>query len=83
VQAYLAGVKFIVLPDNLWTSATVRNIIPAIVPDRYLITDQELLPQHATWLYPFEGQDPGYHGSPESQAYLADAYYKIITEWQD
>jgi len=83
VQAYLAGVKFIVLPDNLWNAATVRNIIPAIVPDRYLITDQELLPQHATWLYPFAGQDPGYHGAPESQAYLADAYYKIITEWQD
>jgi hypothetical protein len=83
VQAYLAGVKFIVLPDNLWNAATVRNIIPAIVPDRYLITDQELLPQHATWLYPFEGSDPGYHGSPESQKYLANAYYKIITEWQD
>jgi len=83
VQAYLAGVKFIVLPDNLWTSATVRNIIPAIVPDRYLITDQELLPQHAAWLYPFVGQDPGYHVAPESQAYRADAYYKIITEWQD
>ena len=83
VQAYLAGVKFIVLPDNLWNAATVRDIIPAIVPDRYLITDQELLPQHATWLYPFAGTDPGYHGAPESQAYLADAYYKIITEWQD
>jgi hypothetical protein len=32
-------------------------------------------------LYPFAGADPGYHGSPESQEYLADAYYKIITEW--
>jgi hypothetical protein len=83
VQAYLSGVKFIVLPDNLWNAATVRDIIPTIVPDRYLITNQELLPQHATWLYPFVGEDPGYHGAPESQEYLADAYYKIITEWQD
>ena len=83
VQTYLAGIRFIVLPDNLWSSTTVRDIIPSIVPDRYLITNQELLPQHATWLYPFKGEDPGYHGAPESQEYLANNFYKIITEWQD
>ena len=81
VQAYLAGVKFIVLPDNLWNADTVRKIIPSIVPNKYLITKNELLPQHATWLYPFKGSDPGYHGDPKSQEYLADVYYKIITEW--
>lgn len=83
VQLYLAGIKFIVLPDNLWSYDTVRGIIPNIVPDKYLITNNELLPQHATWLHPFKGEDPGYHGAPESQQYLADTYYKIITEWQD
>ena len=83
VQAYLAGVKFIVLPDNLWNASTVRDIIPSIVPDRYLITDNNKLPQHATWLYPFTGEDPGYHGAPESQQFLADIYYDIITSWQD
>lgn len=83
VQTYLAGIKFIVLPDNLWSYDTVRKIIPDIVPDRYLITNNESLPQHATWLYPFKGTDPGYHGAPESQEYLANIYYKIITEWQD
>ena len=83
VQAYLAGIKFIVLPDNLWTCQTVRSIIPNIVPDRYLMTTQEWVPAHATFLHPFKGEDPGYHGSPESQQYLADIYYKVITEWQD
>jgi hypothetical protein len=83
VQTYLAGIKFIVLPDNLWTAQTVREIIPNIVPDRYLIQKNEKLPCHATFLYPFKGEDPGYHGSSESQEYLADIYYKIITEWQD
>ena len=83
VQAYLAGIKFIVLPDNLWNAATVRNIIPSIVPGKYLITDNNKLPQHATWLYPFTGEDPGYHGAPESQQFLADIYYEIITEWQN
>ena len=81
VQAYLAGVKFIVLPDNLWNAGTVRDIIPNLVPNKYLITKNESLPQHATWLYPFKGSDPGYHGDPKSQEYLADVYYKIITEW--
>lgn len=83
VQLYLAGIPFIVLPDNLWSAQTVRAIIPNLVPDQYLITNQEWLPQHATWLYPFKGEDPGYHGAPESQQYLADIYYKIITEWKN
>lgn len=83
VQLYLAGIKFIVLPDNLWSAQTVREIIPKLVPDQCLVTNQEWLPQHATWLYPFKGEDPGYHGAPESQQYLADIYYKIITEWKN
>lgn len=83
VQLYLAGIKFIVLPDNLWSAQTVRHIIPDLVPDKYLIQRNEDLPCHATFLHKFTGEDPGYHGSPESQTYLADIYYKIITEWQD
>lgn len=83
VQTYLAGIKFIVLPDNLWRADTVRNIVPSIVPDKYLITDNDKLPQHATWKFPFNGTDPGYHGAPESQQFLADIYYDIITNWKD
>jgi len=83
VQLYAAGIKFIVLPDNLWSTQTLRSIIPQLVPDQYLITVQEHVPSHATWLYPFTGEDPGYHGAPASQQYLADIFYKYITEWKE
>lgn len=83
VQAYLAGINFIVLPDNLWNTRTVRGIIPDIVPDKFLITNGLWTPGHATYLYPLKDKykDPGYHGEPESQQYLADIYYNIITNW--
>ena len=83
VQTYLAGIPFIVLPDNLWNTQTVRQIIPTIVPDKYLITKGENTPAHATYLYPLKDKnnDPGYHGEPESQEYLANIYYDIITNW--
>jgi hypothetical protein len=79
----LAGIPFIVLPDNLWNTQTVRQIIPSIVPDKYLITKGENTPAHATYLYPLKDKnnDPGYHGEPESQEYLANIYYDIITNW--
>ena len=30
---------------------------------------------------PDKDKDPGYHGEPESQEYLANVYYDIITNW--
>lgn len=84
VQLFLNGINFIVLPDNLWTAETVRKIIPSLVPDKYLITDWKLTPAYATYLYPLNGaDDPGYHGLPESQQYLADVFYNIITNWDE
>ena len=84
VQTYLAGINFIVLPDNLWNVHTVRGIVPSIVPDKYLITHGDHTPAHATFLYPLKdkNKDPGYHGEPASQEYLADIYYDIITNWE-
>jgi hypothetical protein len=83
VQTYLAGINFIVLPDNLWSTGTIRNIIPSIVPDKFLITNGLWTPGHATYLHPLKDKhrDPGYHGEPESQQYLADIYYNIIENW--
>lgn len=79
---YLAGINFIVLPDNLWTVDSVRQIVPKIVPDKFLITDSEMTPSHARFLYPVIGQDPGYHSDPAGQQYLADIYYDIISNWE-
>jgi len=85
IETYLAGIPFIVLPDNLWNVQTVRSIVPNIVPDKYLITNGEWTPAHATYLYPLKDKnnDPGYHGEPESQEYLANIYYNIITNWNN
>lgn len=85
VQAYLEGIKFIVLPDNLWNVYTVRNVIPKIVPDKYLIMDDKKTPAHAVYLHKLENvkDDPGYHGKPESQVYLADVYYDLIMNWDN
>lgn len=82
VELYLAGINFIVLPDNLWTVESVRNIIPNIIPDKFLITDSNLTPSHARFLYPIIDQDPGYHSAPAGQQYLADIYYDIIINWE-
>src|SRR6056300_196294 len=85
VQTLFKGIPFIVLPDNLWNVHTVRNIIPRQVPDKYLITNSEWTPAHATYLYPLKDKDkdPGYHREPESQEYLANVYYDIIMNWDD
>ena len=83
VEAYLQGMKFFVLPDNLWSVKTVRDIIPNIIPDKFLITEDKFTPSHARYLYPvkLENQDPGYHSDPKGQEYLADKYYNIIIDW--
>jgi len=80
MQLYHAGIPFLLVACNIWTSQTVRAEIPAVVPDRYLTLDYEHTPAYAVNEFPFTGKDPGYHGDPKSQEYLADVYYKIITE---
>jgi hypothetical protein len=81
LQLYFAKIPFLVVANNLWDSGTIRAAIPSIVNDRYLTLDYEETPAYATNEWPFEGQDdPGYHGSPKSQEYLAEVYYKKICE---
>jgi hypothetical protein len=84
VQLFLNEIKFFVLPENLWSVETVRSIIPTLVPDKFLITDNEKTTAYATWKWSLNGaDDPGYHGLPESQQYLADVFYQIIKQWDD
>lgn len=74
-------IPFLVVANNLWDSVTIRTAMPKIVEDRYLTLKYEETPAYATNRWPFEGkEDPGYHGSPQSQEYLADIYYKKICE---
>jgi hypothetical protein len=80
MQLHYAGIPFLLVANNLWTSNTVREAIPAVVPDRCLTLRYEETPAYSTNEWPFKGQDPGYHGDPQSQVYLADIYYKVIKE---
>ena len=81
MQLFYSGIPFLLVANNLWNSNTVREAIPTVVPDKYMTLAYEETPAYATNQWPFDGkQDPGYHGSPQSQEYLADVYYKIITE---
>lgn len=83
MQLHYAGIPFLLVANNLWTAETVRDAIPSVVPDKCMTLRIEETPAHATWIYPFQdtiGFDPGYHGDPKSQEYLADLYYKLIRE---
>lgn len=81
MQLFYSGIPFLVVANNLWDSGTIRTAIPKVVSDKYLTLAYEETPAYATNQWPFEGKDdPGYHGSPRSQEYLADVYYKKICE---
>lgn len=80
MQLYYSGIPFLLVANNLWTSNTVRDAIPSVVPDKYLTLRYEDTPAYATNTYPFSKSDPGYHGDPKSQEYLAEVYYNIITD---
>ena len=81
MQLFYSGIPFLVIANNLWDSNTIRTAIPSVVDDKYLTLEYAETPAYATNQWPFEGkQDPGYHGSPQSQEYLAEVYYKKICE---
>lgn len=80
MQLHYAGIPFLLVANNMWTSNTVREAIPSVVPDKCLTLRYEDTPAYSTNEWQFEGPDPGYHGHPKSQEYLADVYYKIIKE---
>ena len=80
MQLYYSGIPFLLVANNLWTSDTVRAAIPKVVGDSYLTLDYAQTPAYATNEYPFADKDPGYHGDPKSQEYLADIYYNIIKD---
>lgn len=82
-RLHAAGIPFLVVACNIWTSDTVRAAFPATIPDSCFTLRYEDTPAYSTNAYPFEGEDPGYHGSEESQEYLANRYYELITKYYD
>lgn len=81
MQLFYSGIPFLLVANNLWTSDTVREAFPSVMSDRYFTLRYEETPAYSTNEWPFVGpKDPGYHGDPRSQEYLADVYFKLITE---
>jgi hypothetical protein len=80
MQLFYAKIPFLLVACNIWTSDTVRDQFPGVMDNRYFTLQYEATPAYSTNAWPFTGKDPGYHGSTESQEYLADVYYKLITE---
>lgn len=77
-RLHAAGIPFLVVACNIWTSDTVRSAFPDTISDQHFTLRYEDTPAYATNEYPFTGQDPGYHGSEQSQEYLADRYFAHI-----
>ena len=80
MQLFYAEIPFLLVACNIWTSDNVRDEFPSVMGDQYFTLQYEATPSYSTNQWPFAGKDPGYHGSPESQEYLADVYHQLITE---
>ena len=78
MQLFYSGIPFLLVANNIWTSNTVRAAIPGVVADIYMTLNYKHTPAYAVNEWPFTGDDPGYHGDPKSQEYLADVYYDLI-----
>jgi hypothetical protein len=78
-----AGIPFLLVACNIWTSNDVREAFPEIIPDKCLTLKYEDTSAYSTNEWPFDKNDPGYHGSVQSQTYVADRYYDLIkNEWK-
>lgn len=80
---YLANIPFSIDPLVFWNGDEMREKIPALIDDKFLRTKEEETILYATTVLTAlsnVSDDPGYHGTLESQIYIADMYYKLIKE---
>lgn len=82
LQLFYSNIPFLMVTNAIWYSHNVRKDFPEIIPDKYFTLNFEETPGHASNRYELKdkSRDPGYHTEPEGQEYLANVYYKIITE---
>ena len=82
MQLFYAKIPFLLVANSIWNSNTVREAFPSVVPNRHFTLAFEETPAYASneWELEDKNKDPGYHTRPEGQEYLANTYYKIITE---
>jgi hypothetical protein len=78
MQLHYHKIPFLLVACNIYDSNTVREHFPDVIEDSSLTMAYEDTPAYATNEWPFEGEDPGYHGAVESQTYIAKRYKEII-----
>lgn len=80
-EMFHQSIPFSIDPNLLWQACNIRERIPSAIPDVYLRLNKQETIGHAIDLYPLDNfaDDPGYHGKPESQEYIANFYYDFIT----
>lgn len=84
-ELFLSGIKFLFVPVLLWPFDPKNydqwaNIFGGHIPPEYVMSDEKESILPLTGNNPFEGRDPGYHGSPYSQELVAEIYYRRIRE---
>lgn len=85
LQMYFEGLAFLVQPVLLWpwdpnNVNQWRQAFPSILPDRFIMLHEPESVLPLTGNNTFEGEDPGYHGSPRSQELIAENWYRRITQ---
>lgn len=83
LQMYLEELKFIVSPVLLWgfdpsNQNQWRQAFPLLIPDHYIMLQERESVLPISGQYPFTGQDPGYHSSPEGQIVIAENFFQQI-----
>jgi hypothetical protein len=83
-QLYHAGIDFLLVPVLLWPFDPElgrdqwRRVLPAAIPERHVMWDERQSVLPISGAYPFEGEDPGYHSSPQGQRVIAHNYHERI-----
>jgi hypothetical protein len=85
LQMYFDGLAFLVQPSLLWpwnpdNTMLWRQAFPAVLPDKFIMLNEPESVLPLTGNNSFEGEDPGYHGSPYSQELIAENWYRRITQ---
>lgn len=80
LMLYLEDIKFMVLPNLLWPfdpnePYQWRDQFPPLIPDHYINLDPARSLQSVCGNHPFDGDDPGYHSSPQGQQVIADFFF--------
>ena len=79
VKLQEAGVNFMMVTHNLWLYPHEADAdIAKTVPRKHIMMDYNKSPVALTSQYPFTGEDPGYHGSEQSQIELAKIYLEMM-----